>query len=68
MKEKLKPCPFCGAEPIMNRALWPDTDYIIKCDNFKCNVELTTFAYPKDKVIEIWNTRKEEESVNKEND
>lgn len=38
MLEKIKPCPFCGREPITRL----DSDYLsIKCDN--CNVALGDF-------------------------
>jgi len=58
MKEKLKPCPFCGKDPVLEPASWPGSgDYIVKCDNWKCNVMTSTYAYPKKKVIEIWNSR-----------
>ena len=63
MKENLKPCPFCGKDPVLEPMSWPDTDYIVKCDNWKCDMIVSTFENTKEVVIKKWNNRKEKKNV-----
>ena len=54
---KLKPCPFCGAEPrgpeAYNNYVGPNQEWWIECDN--CSVVLD--GLNKDDLISRWNTR-----------
>lgn len=54
---KLKPCPFCGSEPVKSHP--KPSEFIIQCGNPHCNVRayaVSNFDLP----IEAWNTRVEE--------
>lgn len=53
----LKPCPFCGSEPIASHP--QPTEFIIRCGNPECQVNVyvvDNFDLP----VEAWNTRAEE--------
>lgn len=63
-EEKLKPCPFCGSEAIINEILphkhslakfMPDCDgeCFIECANCTCAIS----AKSKDEAIDTWNRR-----------
>ena len=53
MKEKLKPCPFCGGEAVMS--VTQEGRYVIECDY--CHVK--SYAL-KEKAVAcmMWNSRK----------
>jgi hypothetical protein len=53
--DKLKPCPFCGAEPIIIR----EYDMTkVKCDNFECWILPATSYYTNEEnAFEAWNER-----------
>ena len=67
---KLKPCPFCGGEPVLKRDRIGI--YCVQCTNCKC---MTTFQFDfgegeevsKRKAADVWNRRVVDESrTNKE--
>jgi hypothetical protein len=68
--EKLKPCKFCGSEPVMNRDWSSESDhdfYDIGCDNRRCLgiiegksawdtwVNETGWCDSKEEAIAVWN-------------
>ena len=55
----LKPCPFCGGKPFVNkcRDVKGNRFYSVKCH---CGV-LTRFHDRQHKVIEVWNRRAADE-------
>lgn len=65
MSVKLEPCPFCGAEAehYEQDAIWgdwlamPPAEYVIRCSNKECPVELEVCEDTLAKAIEVWNTR-----------
>lgn len=59
-QKELKPCPFCGGEVSVNET---EIDgrilYDIRCENYPCPAGPETAFYgDRNKVIELWNTRK----------
>ena len=58
MKEKLKPCPFCGGEA----EYYGECDMVwIRCSNYDCRAErIGKFDEPEE-AAEYWNTRPEGE-------
>lgn len=56
---ELKPCPFCGRRPIIERWLSGGAMYMVKCNNSDCHVPLE--GYPKGRnllqVKSDWNRR-----------
>ena len=55
MKEKLKPCPFCGEIP---EVLKYEEKYYISCRDYNCKVNpITNFRKTKKTVIKYWNKR-----------
>lgn len=53
----LKPCPFCGKEPVLiQRSEW----YAVACNSVTCMVLPQTDDGNKIAVTEAWNTRKGE--------
>lgn len=60
MSVELKPCPFCGAEPVLS----PDYfgRYDVRCLNADCKIMPATSVYltPED-AAEVWNRRAEED-------
>lgn len=61
MTEKLKPCPFCGRSPYIQKrpVAQKKCIYAVKCH---CGV-LTHFMERQYKAIEVWNTRKPMERI-----
>jgi len=55
----LKPCPFCGEQPVLRRAVVHRR--VIECQNPKCSVQPGTHPVDEDlQAVSAWNTRKEE--------
>ena len=57
---KLKPCPFCGAEPIVvdDNANKNRPQHLIRCKNISCTIRPKTDWYAdKSEVVKHWNTR-----------
>jgi hypothetical protein len=50
MSDELKPCPFCGGEPIMGA--WD-----VECDNPLCEVQPTVAGQSQAEAIAAWNRR-----------
>lgn len=66
MKDKLKPCPFCGGEAELRVGRSRMTGrrvYTILCTNVECPIlDLKTkMSFDKKQVIEEWNRRIENE-------
>lgn len=56
MKE-VKPCPFCGEDPIIYRSDINDK-WGVACDNKKCFIQPYTKTYTHKRIaINKWNTR-----------
>lgn len=53
MKDKLKPCPFCGgaAELVMNTV----GQFCAQCRNYKCGATIIAEVY--DDAVDAWNRR-----------
>lgn len=63
-KPKLKPCPWCGAEPIVSRSdMWEIRGkrmWRVQCDNVACRMTADTgWLGSKRASIAAWNRRKE---------
>ena len=55
--ERLKPCPFCGADDghgVCVRCLWPYETYEVFCEN--CGASSKEFIR-KEQAVEAWNRR-----------
>lgn len=62
MKNKMKPCPFCGAEPKIGSYLIPYTveTYDVYCANKNCAVQPYTPVFKDSKsAVKCWNKRTE---------
>ncbi len=60
MKEKLKPCPFCGESTHIWHAPEPfEPEYVVHCD--KCMVERT--GATQEEAIAAWNIRPIEDKL-----
>ena len=56
MKNKLKPCPFCGGEATIKRNLYGD--YYIACNNKNCLCVAFTIIFAREsEAIGVWNRR-----------
>lgn len=56
--EKLKPCPFCGAEPMMQHIAYPNTEFwFVKCVN--CSAEINNPSHSEEDAVLSWNKRDE---------
>ncbi len=70
---ELKPCPFCGADPIEKKQREFSRNkllYWICCDNFDCYINPRTDKfYSLSQARDVWNKRAEpkERSARKEN-
>ncbi|MCP4372991.1 MAG: hypothetical protein GY797_33525 [Deltaproteobacteria bacterium] len=53
---KLKPCPFCGSDPLFCR-IWDE--YSITCENDDCLAEVIVISKNKQKAVSFWNKRSE---------
>lgn len=62
MADELKPCPFCGGQPIMRREepMLPngqrDSLYYVECEARECQVRTLSW-YPERAAIQSWNRR-----------
>ena len=52
----LKPCPFCGGEPVLRHPL-VSGGYGIECDTCRANIYYSAECLGKEVVIEAWNRR-----------
>lgn len=52
MKEKLKPCPFCGGKPYVEK----DTEDNMTVDCQECFAS-GPFSYTEEEAIKAWNRR-----------
>lgn len=62
MKNKLKPCPFCGSKvEIIDLGIDKDDHYyMMQCSNEKCNSATCFGEVSKKEFIMLWNRRCEE--------
>ncbi len=58
-KIELKPCPFCGRKPIIEKWSSGGKMYMVKCNNSDCleNIESYPTGHDLQKVKEAWNRR-----------
>lgn len=60
MDKELKPCPFCGKQPILYYLLGKAS---IDCVNEKCKIKPSTWLHIStnkvDELVKVWNTRVE---------
>lgn len=58
-KPELKPCPFCGKKPIIERWNSGGSMYMVKCNNPDCPVPVNGYpaGHNLDEVKEQWNRR-----------
>lgn len=55
--EQLKPCPFCGGEPLLKRC--GKMSFVV-CDYSYCDVQpWTKYMQTDEEAIEVWNRRAE---------
>ena len=55
---ELKPCPFCGVQPIIVHEFGFT---LVKCNNFECWIVPSTSHYTdKETAFEAWNRRAED--------
>ena len=52
---KLKPCPFCGGEPFLNKCNTTNDRYTIKC--LRCKGGWGAIFMRKETAIKRWNER-----------
>lgn len=61
MPGDMKPCPFCGAEPIAKEMITKDNTvrYAVLCINKACYIRpMTNLIAERDEAIKEWNWRK----------
>ena len=62
----LKPCPFCGKKPIIDKQFPPNpypVVYAVQCHNINCPVNpMTNYCKDKKFIIESWNRRVTDEA------
>lgn len=58
-KPELKPCPFCGRKPIIERCRSGGAMHMVKCNNPDCPVPVNGYpaGHNLDEVKEQWNRR-----------
>lgn len=56
---KLKPCPFCGAQPVREKSIFQgEYFWTISCENEKCKVQPFTDSHVTSSVVtKEWNKR-----------
>ena len=58
MSVNLKPCPFCGGEPILrDHDMWP------MCSACQCEGPGTSFGMSRKRAVTLWNTRTPDPAV-----
>ena len=58
MSADLRPCPFCGGEPILrDHDMWP------MCSACQCEGPGTSFGMSRKRAITLWNTRAPDPAV-----
>lgn len=60
MRQKLKPCPFCGGS--VNLSQYSTNKVIIECRNPYCYTTVCVVGDSPEWVIKTWNTRAEGET------
>ena len=58
MSKKLKPCPFCGEEAVLD--YFDDDEWYVYCPNLEGDCEIrpsTKFYQTKQEAIDVWNRR-----------
>lgn len=62
---KLKPCPFCGGEAILDREdIFCDCCHVsMRIDDRICNREAENYTQAVEQTIEAWNTRKPMDAI-----
>ncbi len=56
-KQIIKPCPFCGSDPALDRQ---GSYWYIRCQKMICDVRPSSHLHPaKYLAIQAWNKRKE---------
>jgi hypothetical protein len=60
MEPALKPCPYCGQQPVVSENPWGSRD--VECDNGSCQVTTHVGTFEGDPFA-AWNTRPGEEKA-----
>lgn len=60
MKDKLKPCPFCGGKAVSDTL---QNESTVQCVNPDCDVIANVSGFGCDVDIDIWNTRPIEDEL-----
>jgi hypothetical protein len=63
MEPALKPCPYCGQQPVVSENPWGSRD--VECDNGSCQVTTHVGTFEGDPFA-AWNTRPGEEQAAKD--
>ena len=58
-EEKLKPCPFCGSEAILQKRIYGfgRVGFFVKCSNGECGIVQDFTSQTKEAAIADWNGR-----------
>jgi Lar family restriction alleviation protein len=54
---EIRPCPFCGDTPLIDRRQAGSGFYLVQCANSDCKVRVETKGLERAEAIEIWNHR-----------
>lgn len=64
---ELKPCPFCGSNPIIDKYIPPQPHsvaYAVQCVNINCAVRpITDYCKDRKFIIKQWNRRATDENT-----
>ena len=64
MDINLKPCPFCGKEPVVDSQIneYGDLEFSVMCVNDSCFVEVQTRYMSFRETVYAWNRRADDEA------
>lgn len=55
--EELKPCPFCGRQPVLEQDEFVKTYWKIYCSNVDCVAFYARGFFGKQSAVKAWNRR-----------
>lgn len=69
MKEKLKPCPFCGGKSwVLKIPNESNKKYVVVCKDDDCGASLGNYSETREEAINAWNKRAKSYVRRKKND